>query len=72
MTEKTDILTDEQIETLIMQLAKGQREFTEEQAGKVLDWAKKTLVNYALLELILKSKMKITVAENGELKFEKE
>ena len=52
-TKNEGLLTEEQIETLVMQLAKGQETFTETQTNKVLIWAKEAVINYALLELVL-------------------
>ncbi|MBA7637213.1 hypothetical protein ES703_44851 [subsurface metagenome] len=71
MSEEKEILTDAEIETLIMQLGEGQKEFSEEQVDIVVRWAKRVSIEYALLQKVLKEELKITVNENSEVMFEK-
>jgi len=71
MSEEKEILTDAEIETLIMQLAEGQKEFSTEQVEIVVRWAKGVRLEYALLQMVLKGELKIMVNENSEVMFDK-
>lgn len=64
-----DILTENEAEVLITQLAKGQGVFTEDDAGIVLEWARRTRIRNALLELILREEVEVSL-EDGEVTFQ--
>ena len=59
-------LTEEEQEKVILQLAEGQKEFTEEDALKVLDWASKAMLEKTLIEMVLNSKLILSI-EQGEV-----
>lgn len=61
-------LTEEEQEKVILQLAEGQKEFTEEDALKVLDWASKAMLEKTLIEMVLNSKLILSI-EQGEVYF---
>jgi hypothetical protein len=55
-TEKTEILSQEDVETLIMALAihRGEEGFTEEEASNLIRWAMKVRIGEGILGLVLK------------------
>ncbi len=66
-----EILTEKEIEKLIEQLARGQKEFTEDDADEVIKWAKRILIQKALLDFVLDGKLMVCL-KNGEVYFQKE
>lgn len=64
-----DILTENEAEVLITQLAKGQGIFTEDDAGIVLTWARQTRIRHELLELILRQEIEVSL-KDGEVTFQ--
>ncbi len=56
-----EILTEEKMEKLIVALGKGQKTFTKKDALKVLRWANRTLIDMALLDLVLSGQMIVEV-----------
>ena len=65
-----DTLTQGEQEKVIIQLAKGQQIFTEEDGMKALDWASKAMLEKILLEIVLNGKLIISI-KNGEINFQK-
>jgi hypothetical protein len=51
--------SDEELKTMIQAVAHGQESFTEEDVDKVYDWALKTRLDVAFLELVLSGKLAI-------------
>jgi len=66
--EKEDILTEQEIETIIMQLAKGQGEFTEADAAAVIKWAKRVRISNIIMEQVAEGKL-LVKREGRKLKF---
>jgi hypothetical protein len=67
-----EVLTDQEIDSLVMALANGQETFTETDAKIAIDWAHKIKVDAVLLGMVFKGKLKLTI-ENGQIRmFRKE
>lgn len=63
-----DFLTDQEAETLIMALARGQATFTEADGKAVIEWANQIKLMDGLLQNALEGHLDIVV-ENGEVAF---
>jgi hypothetical protein len=60
MTKDADkYFTNDELQTMIKAVAHGQESFTEEDVDKVYDWALKTRLDVAFLELVLNGKLAI-------------
>lgn len=62
------LLTDDQIRTLFLQLAKGQREFIEADAAVVIGWAEDVRLAGELLGAVLQGELAVTVRD-GKVMF---
>ena len=69
MVTNEGTFSQSQIEILMVQLARGQGEFSETEAQKVLAWAKHTAMNKTLLDLVLQKKVAVKVNEKSDLEF---
>ena len=64
--DKASVLEEDEVEILILSLAKGRGEegFTEEEALAVVNWAALTRINEALLNLVLRGFAQIGWQDN--------
>lgn len=66
--ESTDLLTDGEVQAVIMALAYGKPEgFSSADAGLAVDWAERVRISEAMLKLVLQGKVGITVNDSGEV-----
>ena len=64
-----EVLSQREIEKVIMALANGGKEFSEDDALKAVQWAKEAVISWYILALILKGRAGIEILDNGELGF---
>ncbi len=72
MSGQMDFFNDNEVCALGMALAVGQRErgfFTDEESDVVFNWARKTLLHTALLELVLDGTVLLSIDDNDEIRF---
>lgn len=62
---KNMILSNADATKLIYAIALGQGEATEEQITEFLDWAELAVINYQLIQLVLKGKMVVKKIEGS-------
>lgn len=61
------IVTDKEMEKLVLALARSGKPFSEEDALKVLTWAAEIRIGTAMLSLALEGKKALSIRENGEV-----
>jgi hypothetical protein len=61
------LISDSEIERLILALARSGKPFSEEDAQVVLQWACELRVGHAMLQLALDGKKALRVREDGEV-----
>jgi hypothetical protein len=69
MNKTLDILSDNEIEKLILALANGKGQFTKDEAQLVIDWAGEIRLGVVVLESVIEGKVVITGFDDGELVF---
>lgn len=61
------VLSDQEVENIVMALARGQARFTEKEAEKVVDWAIDLRVGEAMLQLVLQGRCALLIDQAGEV-----
>ena len=71
MDEREEILTVDEIDSILMAIFKGQGAAgtMEDDWGEVIAWAHKTRINNALLDLVLNQQVMIQVEDGGGFRF---
>jgi hypothetical protein len=72
--ENTPLLSQDMVDCLIIQLAKGHadRGITEDDALKLVEWAELTSINFAILHLLLEGTLVCVIdPESGDVLFTK-
>jgi hypothetical protein len=64
------VMCDQEVDNLVIRLASSQETFTEEQAQRLIDWAREIKVSYTLLQGIHTGLFKVLVRDGEEIAFQ--
>jgi hypothetical protein len=64
MEEQVEVITSDEIETLLLATIQGQGEATEEELRRVHKWAHTARIDGALLELVLAGKLLVSARDS--------
>lgn len=65
------LITEAELDAVLMAFIEHRGEVTEEEAVAVVRWAENAVLNHTLLQLILRGEIKIDIREDGEFVFGK-
>ena len=59
-----EVLSQDEVQTLILAMANGGKEFSEDDALRLVDWARTVIISHNLLALTFKGKLVIEMLDD--------